>query len=143
MKKSMEKISNLINTNLAGRLHQLDGLSTEVMQFFSISGENRLWPLLRHGRLTLMTDDPHLATQIRFQQNTLCKHLSKRLNLKISGLNIRLISLPLASFEQKKNRLKLSDDAAQVMRSIASSIDDPELQLTMMRLTTTISQQRP
>jgi hypothetical protein len=138
----MEKINRLVNTEITERLEQLDKLAEEIGQFLSLSTENRIWPILKHHRLTLLTDDPHLAVQIRFQQNTLSKHLSKRLNLKISALHIKLISLPFASIEQKNNGFKLSNDTASVVRSIALGIEDKELQEAIMHLAATASRER-
>lgn len=134
---SMEKISHLINKGIAERLEQLDKLTLEVESFLALSITGRVWPVLKHQRLTLLTDDPHLATQIRFQQHTLSKHLSKRLNLKISGVNIKLISFPLASIVQKNNGFYMSSKAALVMQNIAHSMEDNELQQAILQLTAT------
>jgi hypothetical protein len=138
----MEKISRLINTGLTERLEQVDRLAVEIGLFLSLPTADSIWPILKHSRLTLLTDDPHLAVQIRFQQNTLSKHLSKRLNLKISALHIKLISFPIASFEQKYNGFRLSNDTALVVQSIAKSIDDKELQDAVIRLSVTASRPR-
>ncbi|MBU0656662.1 MAG: hypothetical protein KJ914_16195 [Gammaproteobacteria bacterium] len=138
----MEKINRLIHPELTERLNQFDRLAVEIGQFLSLPLENRVWPVLKNQQLTLLTDDPHLATQVRFQQHTLSKHLSKRLNLKISGLHIKVISLPFASFEQKIGRFALSGDAALVMNNIARSIEDRELQDAITRLAKTASRTR-
>lgn len=130
----MKKINSFINPTIQKQLTQLDKLTTLVNQFFSISMDYRVWPLIKHQRLLLLTDDPHLATQARFQQTALCKHLSKCLDTTIRGLDIKLISLPLASFEQKKDRFQLSTDAAKIVGSIAQGIDDEDLKATILRL---------
>ena len=130
----MKKMSVFIKPDILERLEQLDKLTVLMNQFFPISIENRLWPVLKNHRLTLLTDDPYLATQARFQQNTLCKYLSKNLNTPIRGMDIKVISLPLASFEQKKDSFKLSANAANIVGSIAQSIHDDELRETVLRL---------
>lgn len=135
----MERINRLIHPELAERVDQFDKLTLEIEQFLSLPLENRVWPILKNHRLTLLTDDPHLATQVRFQQHTLSKHLSKRLKLQITGLHIKLISLPLASFEQKNGRFTLSGDAALVMNNIAQGIEDRELQEAVKHLVKTAS----
>lgn len=140
---SMKKINRLINAGIAERLEQLDELTREVGAFLSISAENHLWPVLKGHRLTLLTDDPNLALQARFQQHMLGKHLNKRLNLKIRALNIKLISLPFASFAQKNNNFQMSDTAAQVVRSIAHSIHDQSLQDGILRLIATANRKIP
>ena len=49
-------------------------------------------------------------------------------------MDIKVISLPLASFEQKKDSFKLSANAANIVGSIAQSIHDDELRETVLRL---------
>lgn len=138
----MKRINYWIAPQIAERLEQQDKLSIEISQFLSLTAEDRIWPILKNHRLTLLTDDPQLALQARFQQKTLSNHLSKRLNLKISALHIKLISLPFASFEQENNSFQLSDNAAQIVRSIAQGITDSELQACLLQLVTTASTPR-
>lgn len=138
----MERINRLIHPELTERIDQFDKLTAEISRFLSLPLENRVWPILKNNQLTLLTDDPHLATQARFQQQTLSKHLSKCLNFKIRGVHIKLISLPLARFDQKINRFALSDDAANTMNNIAQGIDDIELQEAVMRLVKTAKHPR-
>lgn len=132
---SMEKINHLINRDITERLEQLDELTAEVGNFLALPVTGRVWPVLKNQRLTLFTDDSHLATQIRFQQQLLGKHLSKRLNLKISGVNIKLISFPLASKVRKNNSFCMSSQAVLVMQGIAGSMEDKELRQAILNLT--------
>ncbi|OQX04077.1 MAG: hypothetical protein BWK73_37365 [Thiothrix lacustris] len=115
----MKKINQLINRGVDQKLHQMDTLAEVIAHFFSISVENRFWPLLKNQRITLLTDDPHFATQARFQQHLLCKHLSKCLNINIRGIDIKVIGLHLASAEQKMGDFSTSSHAAHIMQSIA------------------------
>lgn len=131
----MEKINHLINRDIARRLEQLDKLTLEIGNFLHLPLYGRIWPVLQNQRLTLLADDPNLATQLRFQQQKLAKHLSKRLNLKISALHIKLISFPLASIVQKNNGFQMSSKAALTMQGIANSMEDKELQQAILRLT--------
>lgn len=131
----MEKINRFINRDITERLEQLDKLTAEVGDFLSLPITGRVWPVLKNQRLTLLTDDSHLATQIRFQQQLLGKHLSKRLNLKISAVNVKLISFPLASKVRKNNSFCMSSKAALIMQGIAGSMEDTELQQAILKLT--------
>lgn len=133
----MEKINHLIHKDITERLEQLDKLTIEVENFLSLPIVDSIWPVLKNQRLTLFTDDPNLATQIRFQQQSLGKHLSKRLNLKISAVNIKLISFPLASKGQKNNSYHMSSKAALVTQSIANNIENEDLKQAILKLTAT------
>lgn len=134
----MKKAYQLVNRNINERLQQLDKLTDTIAHFFSTTDTNRFWPILRNQRLTLLTDDPHFATQARFKQRNLCNYLSKSLNSKITKVDIKVISLPLASFEEKTNRFRISDNAAEIISSIALGMNDTELQNCLTRLAKTV-----
>ena len=111
--KTMKKINQLISRGFDQKLHQLDTLTEVIAHFFSIPAENRFWPLLKNQRITLLTDDPHFATQARFQQHSLCKYLSKHLNTNIRGVDIKVIGLHLASVEQKTSEFRASQQCSK------------------------------
>ena len=104
--------------------------------------ENRVWPLVKGRRLILMTDDPHLATQVRFMEKALCNHISKNTQLKISGADIKLMSMPLARSERNLSRNKMSAQTAGILSSIAESIDDEALQNALQRLASSAEQKK-
>ena len=136
----MKKINRLIQRDLTDRLQRTDAVITLIEQFLNIPLENRLWLTLKNQRLTLLTDDAHLATHLRFQHITLCRYINKHLDVKIRAVDIKVISLPLARFEQKTSGFSFSHDAANVICSIAQSIDDPELREAVVQLAQTASQ---
>ena len=135
----MKKINQLISRGFDEKLHQIDKLTEVIAHFFNMPIDNRFWPLLKNQRITLLTDDPHFATQARFQQHSLCKYLSKYLNTNIRSVDIKVIGLHLASVEQKTGIYRLSNKAANVMQSIAQGIDDKELSDAILRLAKTAS----
>ena len=139
----MEKINKLIQGGLTERLQRADAVIAIIAQFLKFPLDNRLWLSLKNQRLTLLTDDIHLATQLRFQQFMLCKHINKHLDVKIRGLDIKVINLPLARLEHKTNGFKFSHEAASVVCSIAQGIDDPELREAVMQLASTASRPVP
>ncbi|SEA68401.1 hypothetical protein SAMN05660964_02179 [Thiothrix caldifontis] len=139
----MKKINQLISKGFDEKLYQLDQLTAEIACFFSVPVENHFWPLLKNQRITLLTDDPHFATQARFQQHLLSKHLSKCLNTNIRGIDIKVIGLHLASVEQKTGNFRLSNNASIIMQSIAQGIDDKELRAAVQQLAQTASHSRP
>jgi hypothetical protein len=139
----MKKINQLISKGFDEKLYQLDQLTAEIARFFSVPIENHFWPLLKNQRITLLTDDPHFATQARFQQHLLSKHLSKCLNTNIRGIDIKVIGLHLASVEQKTGNFRLSSNAAIIMQSIAQGIDDKELRAAVQQLVQTASHSQP
>jgi len=131
----MKKVNRLIQHNfLNERLHQFDQLTQLISEFMSLPLENRVWPLLRGRRLILLTDDPHLATQARFMAKPLCNHLKEQTGHTIKGIDIKLMSLPLTKNNGRLGRNKISAQTAEVISSIATSIEDQELQEVLQRL---------
>lgn len=130
----MRKINNFINDGLSERLDQLDKLSYLIAQHTNMPLDNRIWPLIRNKRLLVLTDDPHFATQARFTQKTLCNHLNKALNLKLNGVDIKLIAIPLASFARKANRAPMSEQTIETLASIAQQINDDGLRQALVRI---------
>ncbi len=131
----MKKVDYLIKGNfISQRLNQFDQLTQAIEEFVSMPLENRVWPMIRGRRLTLLTDDPHLATQARFMEKQLCKHINTKLGLRIIGVDIKVMSLPLARKRDAMGRKKASPQTTEIVRSIADSIADPELQAALKRL---------
>lgn len=130
----MRKLNHFINDSLSERLDQLDKLSYLISQHANMRLENRIWPMIRNRRLLVLTDDPHFATQARFTQKTLCHHLNKELNLKLNGVDIKLIAIPLASFGRKSNRVPMSEQTIETLASIAQQIQDEGLRQALVRV---------
>ncbi|MFZ1343135.1 hypothetical protein [Thiothrix eikelboomii] len=130
----MRKINYFINDGLSERLDQLDKLSDLISQHTHMCLDNRIWPMIRNRRLLVLTDDPHFATQARFTQKTLCHHLNKALNIKLNGVDIKLIAMPLASFGRKTNRTPMSEQTIETLASIAQQITDEGLRQALVRV---------
>lgn len=131
----MRKINYFINDGLSERLDQLDKLSQLISQHTNMRLENRIWPMVRNRRLLVLTDDPHFATQARFTQKTLCHHLNKELSLKLNGVDIKLIAMPLASSGRKTGRISMSAQTIETLTSIAQQIQDEGLRQALIAIT--------
>ena len=130
----MKKINYFINGGLSERLDQLDKLSYLISKHTNMHLDNRIWPMVRNRRLIVLTDDPHFATQARFTQKTLCNHLNKELSLKLNGVDIKLIAMPLASFGRKTSRSPMSEQTIETLASIAQQINDEGLRQALVRV---------
>ncbi len=131
----MRKINYFINDGLSERLDQFDKLSQLISQHTNMRLENRIWPMVRNRRLLVLTDDPHFATQARFTQKTLCHHLNKELSLKLNGMDIKLIAMPLASSGRKTGRTSMSEQTIETLTSIAQQIQDEGLRQALIAIT--------
>lgn len=141
----MKSIAQLINRDIGVKLHQLDALTRVIAHFFSIPTQhldNRVWPVLKNQRLTLLTDDTHFATQARFQQQALRKYLSNHLNTNIRSVDIKVICLPLARIEQRTGNYTCSGDTATILQSIAQGIENQDIRAALQHLAITASNPR-
>jgi hypothetical protein len=130
----MEKINTFINTEITKGLQQLDELVLEIAQFIRLDIAERIWPIVKQQRLLLLTDDPHLATHLRFQQHSLQQYLSQHLNYRLNAVHIKLISLPLARPKPKITTFYVTDNTANSLLSSAQGIEDKELRESFKRL---------
>ena len=130
----MRKINGFLYAGLNERLHKLDELTHQIGVFLEAPAQNRVWPLIKQRRLILMTDDPHIATNARFMKKQLCKHLNQQLNLRLNAVDIKVLTLPLASFGKKTSRKQITENTGQTLESIAAGIDDPELAQALLGL---------
>ena len=130
----MRKINGYIYSELNERLQQLDELTHQIGVCLAAPTTNRVWPLIKQRRLVLMTDDPHIATSARFMKKQLCKHLNQQLNLRLNGVDIKVLTLPLASFGKKSRRKRITENTETTLQSIASGIDDAELAQALIDL---------
>jgi hypothetical protein len=127
----MKKVYISIQDQLNKRLVQLDQIADCLQPLLKTPDPNRIWPLIQRRTLILMTDDVVVATQARFLQRNICRHLNRELELDITQVDIRLISLPLKLPAKTTTRFKVSTKTMHVMKSIASDIPDPELSLAL------------
>lgn len=130
----MKTPKHLLNERLHSRLAQIDIIAESIRNFLSIPTTCGVWPLIRAGRLILLTDDPMLGVQLRYKQRALQHHLNQTFDLTLIGVDIKLTSLPLARNEQNTGKNKISTQTADIMKSIASDIEDEGLRDVMCRL---------
>lgn len=130
----MRKINGFLYAGLNERLHRLDELTHQIGICLEAPTQNRVWPLIKQRRLILMTDDPHIATHARFMKKQLCKHLNQQLNLRLNAVDIKVLTLPLASFGKKTSRKQITGNTGETLESIAAGIDDPELAQALLGL---------
>jgi hypothetical protein len=119
--KSQEDLLERIRTLLTPPLH-----------------DHCVWSVLNKGELILFTDSPAWASRLRYLSSNLQQQLRRE------GLSIRrvLVKVSLSNKEylQKSGARNLrranpiSQSNAQLLRSIAQTVDDPSLKASLERL---------
>jgi len=130
----VKKPDQYLQAAIGQKLEQMNRLTASIETLVGLPLEGKIWPLLNSNRLVLLTDDPHLATQARLLQKTLLKQVNRQHDLKLVALDIKVMSLPVASNERKSTKQNLSPQTAGIICSIAASVEDPELSAALVQL---------
>ena len=132
----MKNLQHLVNSELLKSIENYDKLSDFVYDFMHLDKEkHNVWVVTKRQQLTLLTDNPHLGTQLRYQQSTICEALNRKFLMELKKSKIKIIP-PTAKFEKNKQDLySISGKASEVLASIADEIEDKELKNSLLKLT--------
>ena len=124
----MKKIESYTPVNIAERLKLFDELQNSIRTLLSIPTQNiSLWVTVSKEHLTLFTDNPHLATQIQYQQKNIRDYVNNVHKLNLNGVNLRLIPAKIASPIPKLPTKSLSNATVKEIFKHADSVQDSEL----------------
>ena len=131
----MKKLGLHTHSNITKRLSQLDELSNSIIDVLNIPPDNvKLWPVISKQQLVIFTEDPILATQVKYQQEKICTHLNKIHTLKLRGVNTKLIPSAIASTPSKIQPKPLKKSTSKALSSIADQIEDSELKHILKKI---------
>lgn len=131
----MKKLDQLVNPQLTTSIKNYDRLSDFVYQLLHLNKDkHNLWVVTKRNKLTILTDNPYLGTQIRYQQQTICTEINKQFLMELKDTHVKIIP-PSIQFEDKKGSIfKISEKTANVLTNIASQIEDVELKESLLNL---------
>ena len=132
---TMKNINDLINSQLTRSIKTNDKLSDFVYGLLHLKKEkHNLWVNTKQQKLTILTDNPYLATQINYQKDTICKEVNRKFLMTLKQSSVKII--PPTGTKQKKQEecFKMSGKTAEMMMDIASDIQDTELKKQLMSL---------
>ncbi len=96
--------------------------------------KHNVWVVTKRQQLTLMTDNPYLGTQLRYQQAAICEALNRNFLMQLKTTKIKIIP-PTAELEKKKQDLyTVGGKASEILASIANEIEDDELRRSLLKL---------
>jgi len=131
----MKTVSQSVNPHLIKRLKEIDDLKYDLCKALNIDPETTsLWPIINKKSLTLLTDTPILATQIRFQQKWILSFLKQKHALNITDMNTKLLPPQKASSISGKKPINMGNSTKNTIASIANSINDEDLSKSLMNL---------
>ena len=124
----MKKLGVHTQPYITQRLKQLDELQKTIIKILGIELEDTsLWAVVSKQQLTIFTDSPLLATQVKYQQEKICTHLNNVYNINLEVLHTKLIPSKIASKPKQKMTKVLKQSTSAVLSSIANEIEDNEL----------------
>jgi len=133
----MKTAQSLINPHLVKRLKEIDELKNSLYDYLGVTPEMvTLWPIMKKHELTIMTDSPVFATQLRFQRNSIATFLKQKHFLNVTVVHTKLLPSQKASPVLLKKPTKPGISAQKSIKSIASLIGDKELRDALLKLTT-------
>jgi len=131
----MKNFKHLVNSELTKSIENYDKLSSFVYELMHLDKQkHNVWVVTKRQQLTLMTDNPYLGTQLKYQQAAICEALNRKFLMELKTAKVKIIP-PTAEFTKKKQNLyKVGGKASEILTSIANEIEDDELKRSLLKL---------
>ena len=131
----MKNFKHLVNSELTKSIENYDKLSVFVYELMHLDKQkHNVWVVTKRQQLTLMTDNPYLGTQLRYQQSAICEALNRNFLMELKTSKVKIIP-PTAELEKKKQDLyTVGGKASEILTSIANEIEDDELRRSLLKL---------
>lgn len=131
----MKNFQHLVNSELTKSIENYDKLSNFVYELMHLDKQkHNVWVVAKRQQLTLMTDNPYLGTQLRYQQNAIADALNSKFLLELKTSKVKIIP-PSAELKKKHQDLyAIGGKASEVLKNIASEIEDEELKKSLLKL---------
>ena len=131
----MKKASDLVNRQLTRSIQSYDKLSNSVYEMLHLNKEkHNVWVVVKQQQLTLMTDNPYLATQLRYQQDQIRDKLNREFLLELKKSKVKIVPPTMKRERPKEERFLITKKTGKVLESIAEMIDDDELRASLKKL---------
>jgi hypothetical protein len=140
MKKQLQSINSVYNKNpilkrLSDRAQMLTQLNHLLQQALpaQFSAHCRL-ANVKNNILVIHTDNPSLASLIRFQSPMLCKSLSEQLETEFRSIEIKVKPHHVALKPEASNTTSISLSAANCLERTAENLEEGTLKTAMEKL---------
>ncbi len=131
----MKNINDLVNSQLTSSIKTNDKLSDFVYNLLHLNkNKHNIWVISKQQQLTLLTDNPYLATQINYQKENICQALNRQFLLNLKTVKVKII--PPTSTKEKviEDRFTMTEKTAGILKNIAQDIKDDELRELLVNL---------
>lgn len=132
----MKNINDLVNSQLVESIKSYNKLSNAVYDFLHLNKQkHNVWVVVKQQQLTLLTDNPYLATQLRYQQQNICLHLNQKFLMQLKTIKVKIVPPKGVREKVEESNFVISDKASGILVGIADEIDDIELKKSLLKLT--------
>ncbi len=131
----MKNFQHLVNTELTKSIENYDKLSSFVYELMHLDkNKHNVWVVAKRQNLTLMTDNPYLGTQLRYQQNTICDAINRKFLMELKTSKVKIIPQTTDLKKRQQDLYKVGGKASEVLTNMASEIEDEELKNSLLKL---------
>ena len=131
----MKNFQHLVNSELTKSIENYDKLSNFVYELMHLDKQkHNVWVVAKRQNLTLMTDNPYLGTQLRYQQNTICDAINRRFLMELTTCKLKIIPPTTDITKKDQDLYKIGTKACEVLSTIANEIEDEELKNSLLKL---------
>ena len=131
----MKNFQHLVNSELTKSIENYDKLSNFVYELMHLDKDkHNVWVVAKRQNLTLMTDNPYLGTQLRYQQNTICDAMNRKFLMELKTCKVKIIPPTIDTKKQQQDLYKIGGKASEVLKNIAGEIEDEELKNSLLKL---------
>jgi hypothetical protein len=132
----MKKFNDLVNAQLTRRIKNHDQLSSSVYKLLHLNKEkHNIWVITKQQQLTVLTDNPYLATQINYQLQNICNELNRKFLLNLKTMKVKIVPLIGTKEVTREERFLITEETAKILKDIAKDINDDELRQSLLQLT--------
>ena len=134
----MKKFNDLVNPQLVESIKSYDKLSNAVYEFLHLNPQkHKVWVVVKQQKLTLLTDNPYLATQLRYQQQNISTELNKKFLLQLKQVKVKIVPPTSVKETIEESNYLISDKAGEILSGIADDINDEGLKRSLLKLANT------
>jgi len=131
----MKNFHYLVNAELTKSIENYDKLSALVYELMHLDkAKHNVWVVTKRQKLTIMTDNPYLGTQLRYQQNAICDALNRQFLLEIKSSKVKIIPPTVELTKKQQDLYSIGESASNILKKIANEIEDDELKDSLLSL---------
>ena len=131
----MKNFKHLVNSELTKSIENHDKLSAYVCHLMHIDTQkHNVWAVTRRNQLSLMTDNPYLATQLNYQQSTIRDAINRKFLLQLKTVKVKIIPPSSTPPKRKQDLYTIGSKAGEILASIANDIEDEGLKSSLLKL---------